>query len=144
MDIWCGRSLRPINPTSVAFFILMWLFHALPENVSTCKLIFFLKKYRNIHTIWDTFILHFKVFVSSWTWVWKNIRTCHHSTLGSVIASEIKRNKEIVNLYERKLSWTPTLTSFKFLLCGTKKIFCWLRTSGLLMEYIQCALNIKT
>jgi hypothetical protein len=47
----------------------------------------------NIHTVRDTFILHFKVFVGSWTRVWKNIRTCHHCTLGSVIASEIKRKE---------------------------------------------------
>lgn len=118
--MWCGSGLRPGNLKSVAFFIFMQIFYALPENLSVHvnqRVISFLKKYRNIHTIRDTFILHFKVFISSWTWIWKNIRTCHHSTLGSVIASEIKRNKEIVNLCKLKSSWTPTLTLLYFQLC---------------------------
>ena len=63
----------------------------LSMHAKQCLISFlFKKKYKNIHTVRNTFILHFKVFIGSWTRVWKNIRTCHHCTLGSVIAPKVK------------------------------------------------------
>ena len=113
-----GRVYDPEKLKLPSFFFIyfMWLFLCFhrENDVNACKtkLNFFSKgRYRNIHTVRNTFILHFKVFIGSRTWVWKNIRTRHHCTLGSVIAPEVKRKekKKTISFYIVKSLLTSIL-----------------------------------
>lgn len=52
---------------------------------------------KDVHTVWNTFILDLQVFVCSRAGIREDIRAGHHATLGTIVASA-RRKKKALNV----------------------------------------------